>query len=344
MEAKKPVNVFAAYQQMLNRNKIEPQTAVSTTLPNTKRPSERELKKEMAKEPIRVGQGGAATNRYRHPKYNELTENEVLELNPNLKQTANARFKSPFYNEDSKQSLVKSGIFSTDELAVLAALDYGVKTNKAVQSKFIPVGYVSVGLFDAKGVDIGMVDALVWQCYLGCIKNVCAILKQGYTPQKKYAGFNPITAAIAGRNLQVLKIILKYAPIAEMVNDEDGFGRRAIQVAATVQGIDPFEFAREVINAGGDDRYKYTSVMKNRKVSAAHLCLMRQCCGMSWSPNMFSLILGVTNPWYESPDGESVYALAKRLGNTDAIKMLQYYDRFGEESQNNAITNNKIGY
>ena len=353
MEARKPVSVFDAYQQMIARSKLAEQEAVGLGAPKRQSRAERghaerETKQFERLNPTRNGLGGAATDRFEQPKADELRKDEDELRNPNL-QYSKGTLRSPFYpDEDKEEARVKSGIFSTEELAVAAALDKGVPTNRNVQSKFIPVGYVSVGLFEGKSIDIGMVDALVWQCYLGCARNVEAILRAGYKPQKKYAGYNPITAAIAGRNLQVLKLVLKYAPIAELVNEKDGFGYRALQSAALVPGIDPFEFAREVINAGGHDRdYKWhggRDGYRKNEPSAAQLCLMRQSCGMNWSPAMFSLLLGVTDTWYRDQEGHTLAETARIFGNDVASRMVVDADKFREEAQNPALTNNRISF
>ena len=308
----KPTSLFAAYQQVLDASRN----------PYGKVGAKDEREDEVSE--VRNGQGGAASDRF----------GKALE-NPNAKYSEK-RLVHPFYKEDGKAD-EKSGIFSTDEGAVVAALEQGVKTNKAIQSSVIPVGYYEIGLFkDSPKVDVGLVDALCWQCLMGCERNVKVILKYGYDVKNRYYGLNPITAALRSRNLEVLKVVLAYPPIRAIVNDKDGFGVTPLQAAASVPGIDPYEFARELIRAGAND------MEHDGEYSAAMLVLLRCARGATWTPNVFGEMLSVTNQNYETKDGETLDSLAKKTGNRDAERMLCNFSKFGRESLNDAVLDGNL--
>jgi len=316
----KPTSLYAAYQQVLNASR--------KPLEGNPKKDEREDNQNK----IVYGQGGKATDRYRKELDFNLSKKD---RNPNY-QYAEKSLVHPFYNEDKKLK-EKSGIFSTDEGALMAALEHGIKSNKAVQSKMIPTGYYSIGLFqDSPSIDVGMIDALCWQCLLGCERNVKLILKYGYEMPKRYSGLNPITSAIKSKNLEVLKIVLAYPQIRQIVNEKDGFGTKPIQAAAMIPGIDPYEFAREVIRAGGkDNEYK-------GEYSAAMLTLLRNRAGAIWTPNIFGEILSVTDIDYSTKDGETLESLAEKVKNTDAVRMILNFKKFGKESLNDAVLNTSI--
>ena len=342
---KKPVNVYAAYQEMLRRSKLKQDEILKKPL--SPKPSKKVPYQDEPAEVMILGQGGAATtNVVRKPgsdgvkwplrdkiaTVSEVESDEHPGRHPN-EQYASGSLVSPFYKEDGKLR-PESGIFSSDEGAVLAAIDKGVPTNKPVNSRLIPMGTPAIGLFEGREANIGSVDALVWQCWLGNDRNVVNILKAGYKPQSKYNGYNPITAAVMSSNIQVLKDILHYGPIAKMVNDKDGFGTRPLQAAASIPGIDPYEFAREIVKAGGTDRDN-----KNGEFSALMLTLMRRGAGAIWTPNIFSEILPVSDLEYKA-NGLTVEELAEKLGNNEAVIMLEYYRKFGKESLNKSIIGN----
>lgn len=310
----KPTSLYAAYQQVVQASR-NPQS----------------IKCEDGNFGMWHGQGGPSTDRFR-PRRENLDDSKRL----------NNRYKgevvNPFYDE-KKWIRGKSGVFSTDEGAVLAALEHGVKTNKAVQSKIIPLGYYEIGLFkDSPSIDVGMVDALCWQCLLGCERNVKLILGygHGYDVPKRYSGLNPITAAIRSKNLQVLKYVLAYLPIREIVNDKDGFGTRPIQAAASVSGIDPYEFARDLIRAGAND------TGYDGEYSAAMMSVLRDCAGSIWTPNVFGELLSVTDVGYKAKDGETVETLAEKNGNRDALRMIGNFRKFGKESLNDAVLDGSL--
>lgn len=320
----KPTSLYAAYQQVLDASR-------KPFIGKPKKDDDREDKQNK----IVYGQGGRATDRYRKELDINLSEKD---RNPNYKYAEKAMVH-PFYKEE-KNLNEKSGIFSTDEGAVMAALEHGVKTNKPIQSKIIPLGYYSIGLFaDAPSIDVGLIDALCWQCMLGCERNVKLILKYGYEVPKKYSGLNPLTAAIKSKNLEVLKIVLAYGPIREIVNEKDGFGTRPIQAAAMVTGIDPYEFARELIRAGALDKEiaKYEG-----EYNAAMLSLLRNGAGAIWTPNLFGELLSVTDLGYVTKDGEYLETLAEKVGNKDAVRMIQNFMKFGKESLNDAVLNGNL--
>lgn len=313
---RKPTSLFAAYQQVLD---------ASRTPFSRKRPYEDA--REDGERLVRYGQGGPASDRFAKRPVRDVRK---ADRNPNLKYSDGA-LASPFYKEDGNAK-AKSGIFSTDEGAVMAALESGVRTNRPVQSRLIPLGYVEIGLFqDSPAIDVGLVDALCWQCLMGCERNVKAILKYGYNPPKRYSGLNPITAAVRSKNIEVLKTVLAFSPLRERVNERDGFGTRPIQEAASVAGIDPYEFARELIRAGAND------TGYDGEYSAAMLVLLRCGRGAAWTPNIFGEMLSVTDLDYATKDGETISSLASKTGNRDAERMVENFRKFGRTTLNGAV-------
>ena len=260
------------------------------------------------------------------------------EENPNSKYSKKA-LVSPFCKQTSACN-PKSGVFSQDLTTVEAALNQGVSSNHTVNSSLIPMWLDEYGPYEEMPtMDVGLVDALTWQCLMGRDMNVRAILKAGYKAAKRYSGLNPITAAIRGRNLQCLKLVLAVPAIRELVNEKDGFGTRPIQAAAEISGIDPYEFAREVVKAGGEDRG-----YKDGQYSALMLCVLRHGKGAIWTPNIFAEILPVSDIDYSTKDGETVASLAMKLDNQDALRMIMNWQKFGEESLNGAVLNNGISF
>ena len=320
----KPTSLFAAYQQVLDASRT-PYVGKSGA----------KDEREDGQTKVRYGQGGPASDRFTK----ELEANIGKEdRNPNWKY-AKGRLTSPFHDEEKAHGVLvsKSGIFSTDEGAVTAALEHGVKTNKPVQSSIIPLGYYEIGLFqDSPKVDVGMIDALCWQCLMGCERNVKLILKYGYDVPRGYSGLNPITAALRSKNLEVLKTVLAYPPIRALVNKKDGFGTKPLQAAASVPGIDPYEFARELIRAGAND------MEHDGEYSAAMMVLLRCARGAIWTPNIFGEMLSVTDQWYKTKDGETLDSLAKKTGNRDAERMLCNFSKFGRESLNDAVLDGNL--
>lgn len=318
----KPVSVFAAYRMVCeSENKVPP---VRKQIEKSRKFDMDGVKTNKNIE----GYGGAATDLFSNMNYSG---------NPNRKYS-DKKLTSPFC-DDTSACNANSGVFSQDLATVEAALSKGVRTNHMVQSKLISLGFMEIGAFEDKSLDYGLVDALVWQCLLGNDLNVRAILKYGYKPLRKYNGLTPITAAILGKNLQCLKLVLAVPAIRKMVNDADGFGERPIQCAAKISGIDPFEFAREVVTAGGHDRD-----YKHGEYSALMLTLIRRGNGATWTPNLFAVIQPVSDAWYEAKDGETAHSLAEKIGNLDATRMMENFLKFGRESLNPAILDNGISF
>ena len=319
----KPVSIYAAYRlicenarkaEALRKNAVKARTVEVDGVEAVK---------------SAIGQGGPATDRF--------ADVDAAE-HPNRRYSEKA-LVSPFCGKTSACN-ARSGVFSQDLATVEAALSQGVATNKPVQSRLIPMWFGDAAAYDSvPHLDLGLVDALTWQCLMGADMNVRAILKAGYDAKKRYDGLNPITAAIRGRNLQCLKLVLAVPSVAELVNEKDGFGSRPLQCAAEIAGIDPFEFAREVVRAGGVDRG-----YRDGQYSALMLCLMRRGGGAIWTPNIFAEILPVSDLSYKAKDGETVESLARALGNEDAMRMILNWRKFGQESLNNAILNNGISF
>lgn len=246
----------------------------------------------------------------------------------------NAKFRgkmySPFYREQEGKCTPQSGIFSTDTVSVMAALDNGVPTNKPVNSKFI----VDENGFGSE-MNIGMVDALTYQCYNGSDHNVLTILKHGYTPLKHYRGFTPITAAIAGRNIYVLKLLLSLPKLCVLVNEKDGFGNYPLEAVAKEHGTDLFEFARILIEHGARDDIRKDS---DGAYSAAMLTILNG----HPSPNLFGELLPVTDLSRKSYEGLTLLDIARKCDQPDYVRMLEYFQKYGEESINQSVTHSRI--
>lgn len=319
----KPVSIYAAYRLVCEN------TRKADSL-RKKAIKDRQFSIDGDKsEKTVIGQGGDATNRFVRTD---------TEKHPNSKFSEKV-LVSPFCKSSSTCNS-KSGVFAQDITSVEAALNQGVSTNRPVQSSHIPMWLNDSGLYeDIPSIDLGLVDALTWQCLMGNDMNVRAILKAGYKAIKRYSGLNPITAAIRGKNLQCLKLVLAVPEIRELVNAKDGFGARPLQAVAEIPGIDPYEFAREIVKAGGVDRG-----YRDGQYSALMVCLMRRGGGSIWTPNIFAEILPVSDLEYKTKDGETVVSLAKKLNNQDALRMIMNWQKFGEESLNNAVLNNSISF
>lgn len=320
----KPVSIFAAYRQICeNANKAAAQRKVLKS---------RQFDIDGDKsEKTEIGMGGRATDRFVRTD---------VEKHPNSKYSEKV-LVSPFSDNKSTTCTPKCGLFSNDYTTVCAALSRGISTNHPVQSRLIPTAFDNDANANIpeNAIDFGLVDALTWQCLMGNEQNVREILKAGYKAMKRYSGLTPITAAIRGRNLQVLKLVLSVPKIRELVNSKDGFGARPIQGVAEIPGIDPYEFAREIVNAGGID-----CGYRGGQYSAAMLCLLRHGGGAIWTPNIFAEILPVTDLSYKAKDGETLETLAKRIGNLDATRMIENFKKFGLESLNPAILDNGIAF
>lgn len=253
----------------------------------------------------------------------------------------NAKYRgemqSPFYAEYSvkKDNLGNSGIFSSDENAVAAALSKGVPSNKPMQSKQLS----RMSVYD-KGLgaeyfieDVGRLDALTWQCWNGNYANVKQILKAGYDVPKSYPGMNPITAAIDGRNIECLKLVLSVPKILELVNKKDGFGNYPLDCVTKIRAIDPYEFAKILIEAGARD-----DNTDSKGYSAAMLSLLNG----GWTPNLFGELLPVTNLERKTKDGLTLKELAEKMGNREAVLMIDNYRKFGDESINQSVTHSLL--
>ena len=252
----------------------------------------------------------------------------------------NAKFRgkvvSPFYKqkEDSKNPL-NSGIFSEDENSVCAALSNGVPSNKPVRSKLLS----RRSIYD-KGLgaddfveDVGMMDALTWQCWNGNYTNVKQILKHGYDAPKSYSGMNPITASVDGRNIECLKIVLSVPKILDLVNSKDGFGNYPLECTTKIKGIDPYEFAKILVEAGARDDER-----TGKDYNAAMLSLLNG----TWTPNLFGELLPVTDLEHKTKDGLDLRSLAEKLGNREAVLMIDNFKKYGDESINQAVTHSLL--
>lgn len=255
----------------------------------------------------------------------------------------NAKFQpkvaSPFYRESKGRCTPKSGIFSSDENSVASAISNEVPTNKPVQSKLLDIfDYYTLGIVDAhpnngRNIDIGMVDALTLHCWTGNLPVVKLILKNGYDAPSSYPGLNPITAAVEGRNLEVLKLVLAVPKLQEFVNKKDGNGNYPLEVAAKVRGTDPYEFAKVLVEKGARD-----DVRTDRAYSGAMLTLL----GGGWTPNLFGELLPVTDLEKKSRDGLTLRALAEKVGNREAVIMIDNFIKFKEESINQSVTHSQL--
>lgn len=309
-----PVNLFEAYRMVREKESAALKTA------------DRRMKAD--DEPDR--------NEIVGPAYPSSVRPERADSNPNMRYS-DGKTVSPFYRETGRCT-AKSGVFSQDLSSVESAIDQGVPTDTMVQSRLIPIGYDTHGTYEVETDDIGLVDALVWQCYMGNDQAVRAILRAGYRPHRRYRGYSPITAAIRGCNLQCLKLVLSVPALRRIVNVRDGFGYHPLQAAATVKGIDPYEFAREVVNAGGYEDFNRPTT----EYSALMLSLLRTG-NVGWTPNLFSeLLRGTRNVYHRTKDGMSAADLAERMGNRVAVAMIGNWTKHGRESLNPAITDNRI--
>lgn len=224
----------------------------------------------------------------------------------------------------SSQEKLNKCVFSSDENELLAALDNDVPTNKFIQSALIDTGYYTLGITKAPKLDIGMVDALVWQCALGNINNVRAILTNGYKVPQSYPGLSPISAALLSKNIEVLKLVLAYHPIcSKFINKEDGFGFTPLENCAKMGGIDPYEFAITLIKHGAKDVKIENVSRKGGKPSALMLCLMNR---PYWTSYLFATILGVSSPYYTDASGRNAFDIAKETKNIDALRLLRNFD------------------
>lgn len=331
-----PVNAFHAYQTMLksgkrakvldfNTEEIKPYKIKKFTQETKKadpvktQKKEYKLEDEEYQEPFSDEKsvedvsfddgGGVATKRVfandihgRHRKYGKIT---------------------PVHGVSSQERLSKC-VFSSDENELLAALDNDIPTNKFIQSALIDTGYYTLGITKAPTLDIGMVDALVWQCALGNINNVRAILTNGYKVPQSYPGLSPISAALLSKNIEVLKLVLAYHPIcSKFINKEDGFGFTPLENCAKMGGIDPYEFALTLIKHGARDvKSEIGTNNTGKKPSALMLCLTNR---PYWSVYLFAAILDVSNPYYKDATERTVFDIARETKNIDAIKFLRNY-------------------
>lgn len=252
----------------------------------------------------------------------------------------NAKFRgkvvSPFYKqkENSKNPL-NSGIFSEDENSVCAALSDGIPSNKPVRSKLLSRRSIyEKGLVADDFVeDVGMVDALTWQCWNGNYTNVKQILKNGYDAPKSYSGMNPITASVDGRNIECLKIVLSVPKILDLVNSKDGFGNYPLECTTKIKGIDPYEFAKILVEAGARDDER-----TGKDYNAAMLSLLNG----TWTPNLFGELLPVTDLEHKTKDGLDLRSLAEKLGNREAVLMIDNFKKYGDESINQSVTHSLL--
>ena len=245
------------------------------------------------------------------------------------------KFASPFFpNKDSKNPL-DSGIFSDDENSVCAALSRGVPSNKPVQSKVLSrKSYYDKGLMSDEFVeDVGMMDALTWQCWNGNYQNVRQILRNGYDAPRRYSGMNPITAAIDGRNIECLKIVLSVPKILDLINKKDGFGNYPLETVTKIKAIDPYEFAKILIEAGARD-----DLRTGKDYNAAMLSLLNG----GWTPNLFGELLPVTDLEHITKEGLDIRALAEKVGNREAVLMIDNFKKYGEESINQSVTHSLL--
>lgn len=241
---------------------------------------------------------------------------------------------SPFYSQESKSPL-NSGIFSDDENSVCAALSNGVASNRPVRSKLLSrKSYYENGLgAEDFAEDVGMVDALTWQCWNGNYANVRQILKNGYDVPRHYSGMNPITASIDGRNIECLKIVLSIPKILDLINEKDGHGNYPLECVAKIKAIDPYEFAKILIEAGATDTER-----TGKDYNAAMLSLMNG----NWTPNMFGELLPVTDLEHKTKDGMNLRTLAEKLGNREAVLMIDNFKKYGDESINQSVTHSLL--
>lgn len=263
---------------------------------------------------------------YQYKEAPELFDNNAIARNKKYRGMS----YSPFYHEKSNECTPKSGIFSTDTVSVMSALDNGVPTNKPVNSKLI-----SDENNFGDNMHIGMVDALTYQCYNGNDHNVLTILKHGYKPLKHYRGFTPITAAIAGRNIYVLKLLLSIPKLCELVNEKDGFGNYPLEAVAKEVGTDLFEFAKVLIEHGARDDNRDDT---DKAYSAAMLVIMNR----HPSPNLFGELLPVTDFSRKTYEGLTLLDIARKCEQPDYVRMLEYFSKYGEESINQSITHSRI--
>lgn len=250
----------------------------------------------------------------------------------------NAKYRgkgaSPFYRDEGSRCTPSSGVFSQDGSAVFAAIEQGVPTNRTVRSKLLSrMSFYGNGLgADIFEEDVGMVDALTWQCWCGNSANVRQILRAGYDVPKSYSGMNPLTAAVEGRNLECLKLVLSVPGLLELVNSPDGHGNYPLVCAATIRGIDPYEFAKVLVESGARDDHA-----RGSEYGAAMLSLM----GGSWTPNLFGELLPVTD-LDRRVKGLDLRGLAESIGNREAVLMIDNYRKYGDESINQAVTHSLL--
>lgn len=251
----------------------------------------------------------------------------------------NSKFRakdvSPFYRETEGKCSPSSGIFSSDENSVCAALSNNVPTNKPVQSKLLSrMSVYDKGLGAESFVeDVGQVDALTWQCWNGNYINVKQILKNGYDVPRSYSGMNPITASIDGRNIECLKIVLSVPKILELVNKKDGHGNYPLECVTKIRAIDPYEFAKILIEAGARDDER-----TGKDYNAAMLSLLNG----GWTPNLFGELLTVTDLEHKTKNGLDLRCLAENLGNREAILMIDNFKKYGDESINQSVTHSSL--
>lgn len=249
----------------------------------------------------------------------------------------NSKFRgkviSPFASKEG--GLQSSGMFSDDENTVAAAISAGFPTNKPVRSKVLSrKSYYDKGLgVDMFEEDVGMVDALTWQCWNGNYMNVKQILKNGYDVPKNYPGMNPITASIDGRNIECLKIVLSVPKILELVNKKDGHGNYPLECVTKIRAIDPYEFAKILVEAGARDDER-----TGKDYNAAMLSLLNG----GWTPNLFGELLPVTDLEHRTKGGLDLRSLAENLGNREAVLMIDNFKKYGDESINQSVTHSLL--
>lgn len=340
---------YQAYQQILE--------AEQTKIKNVNKVKDNKLIKPSNKKG-QVGKMNVATERVEHTYKNDVEKddkmNEIIRASQNgipvdkkardfirakdLNSKYRGKVVSPFVSETGSKCTPDCGLFSDDENAVASAIDRGVPTNKSISSKHLDIGNyyrksIPVDYSMPNPIDIGMVDALVYQCWNGNYINVKLILKSGYTAQSKYSGMNPITAAVEGKNIEILKLILSVPKIAEMVNEKDGFGNYPLDVVAKIHSIDPYEFAKVLIEAGSRDDNR-----SDKAYSAAMITLINN----TWTPNLFGELLSVTDLEKKTKDGMTLRMLAEKSGNRDAVVMIDNYIKYQDESLNQNVLHSKL--
>lgn len=345
---------YQAYQQVLESERAKRGSISKTIEVKNKQVKPYHVKStagEMNRPTKRVEQEyPEKTNKER--KVEQSEENQIIRASQNgipvdskarkfiRAQDLNSKYRgkgaSPFYSQSSdSKSPLKSGIFSSDENSVCAALSNGVPSNRPVRSKLLSRRDVYDKWFAAEDFveDVGMVDALTWQCWNGNYENVKQILKNGYDAPRHYSGMNPITASVDGRNIECLKIVLSVPKILELLNEKDGFGNYPLECVTKIRAIDPYEFAKILVEAGATDRNR-----GGKEYNAAMLSLMNG----GWTPNLFGELLPVTDLDHKAKDGMDLRMIAEKLGNREAVLMIDNYKKYGDESINQSVTHSQL--